>query len=112
MRGRADDHGVSARRVILAAVESGRSDAEVPRRVAQRVRPVQPADHARPRLRYLARRRARRSPVCTMFPRREPPMIYTVRRAWPHLTRPERVVIDRKSTRLNSSHLVISYAVF
>src|SRR2546426_4615791 len=26
--------------------------------------------------------------------------------------RPERIVKDRKSTRLNSSHLVISYAVF
>src|SRR5215467_16260458 len=27
-------------------------------------------------------------------------------------SRPDRAVIDRKSTRLNSSHLVISYAVF
>src|SRR5688500_9655778 len=38
---------------------------------------------------------------------------------WPHYTRPEvfegqavPAVLDRKSTRLNSSHLVISYAVF
>src|SRR5688500_19903899 len=28
------------------------------------------------------------------------------------VTRPERLAEDRKSTRLNSSHLVISYAVF
>src|SRR2546426_9395749 len=30
----------------------------------------------------------------------------------PSTTRTEKVFIDRKSTRLNSSHLVISYAVF
>src|SRR6266850_7350953 len=30
----------------------------------------------------------------------------------PHATRPPRLEKDRKSTRLNSSHLVISYAVF
>src|SRR2546426_4270983 len=30
----------------------------------------------------------------------------------PELLKPVRGVIDRKSTRLNSSHLVISYAVF
>src|ERR1039457_7091202 len=29
-----------------------------------------------------------------------------------HVVRPNRVSWDRKSTRLNSSHLVISYAVF
>src|SRR5205807_4626181 len=29
-----------------------------------------------------------------------------------HLTRTELALLDRKSTRLNSSHLVISYAVF
>src|SRR5256885_12812918 len=31
---------------------------------------------------------------------------------WASAARPEDVVEDRKSTRLNSSHLVISYAVF
>src|SRR2546426_6743136 len=33
-------------------------------------------------------------------------------RAWAALGRPEQCHRDRKSTRLNSSHLVISYAVF
>src|SRR2546426_3869625 len=33
-------------------------------------------------------------------------------RLWPRGLRPDRGLLDRKSTRLNSSHLVISYAVF
>src|SRR5256885_7848155 len=39
--------------------------------------------------------------------RREP-----VRRLLPHEPDPHADLLDRKSTRLNSSHLVISYAVF
>src|SRR5256885_5281387 len=34
------------------------------------------------------------------------------RARWYRCARPEGVRLDRKSTRLNSSHLVISYAVF
>src|SRR2546426_3996519 len=37
---------------------------------------------------------------------------WRARRARPHRRRPSRGARDRKSTRLNSSHLVISYAVF
>src|ERR1039457_7345474 len=55
----------------------------------------------------------RRPPRSTLFPyttlfRSTFPDYLTTRREWP----PLRVCTDRKSTRLNSSHLVISYAVF
>src|SRR2546426_7814872 len=60
-------------------------------------------------------------PYTTLFrsrvgprPRRQP--ISTVQQAVPDAGRDEMVAVphhlDRKSTRLNSSHLVISYAVF
>src|SRR5437588_4501604 len=62
----------------------------------------------------------RRPPRSTLFPyttlfRSAPPGWVSqaaARGAPAHRARPERVVADRKSTRLNSSHTVISYAVF
>src|SRR5256885_15352668 len=38
--------------------------------------------------------------------------LLAVRQGWSESTSPEPRLRDRKSTRLNSSHLVISYAVF
>src|SRR5256885_710765 len=65
----------------------------------------------------------RRPPRSTLFPyttlfRSPPPRALPWRRPWPGRNRrtlrrlPETTRGDRKSTRLNSSHLVISYAVF
>src|SRR2546426_7600955 len=60
----------------------------------------------------------RRPPRSTLFPYttlfRSPRPSTSPRRAPrpPRAPRPERGRADRKSTRLNSSHLVISYAVF
>src|SRR5256885_6219859 len=60
----------------------------------------------------------RRPPRSTLFPyttlfRSAAPRFGELTFGW-HLTRGDKnaVVTDRKSTRLNSSHLVISYAVF
>src|SRR5205807_8286334 len=52
-------------------------------------------------------------PYTTLFRSREPPVLR--RRRVPHPTIEAQMpggLRDRKSTRLNSSHLVISYAVF
>src|SRR5256885_12347761 len=52
-------------------------------------------------------------PICEATPDMVPSAVdcaHTARFAWSAVGVPERA--DRKSTRLNSSHLVISYAVF
>src|SRR5258705_6102670 len=66
----------------------------------------------------------RRPPRSTLFPYTtlfrspvlldQPPQLTRVEQIAPHVVEPNRlpVVLDRKSTRLNSSHLGISYAVF
>src|SRR5256885_3761086 len=59
----------------------------------------------------------RRPPRSTLFPYttlfRSPAVLQGWQpHAFPHLAEPGRALVDRKSTRLNSSHLVISYAVF
>src|SRR5690349_22202503 len=63
----------------------------------------------------------RRPPRSTLFPTRrssdlsrttEPPLQRRDRRAAARLDRAPKVRADRKSTRLNSSHVEISYAVF
>src|SRR5256885_16679119 len=59
----------------------------------------------------------RRPPRSTLFPYTTLFRSLASRRGWPFATkysrrRPSRTPRDRKSTRLNSSHLVISYAVF
>src|ERR1035438_10642287 len=59
---------------------------------------------------FLMIRRPPRStlfPYTTLFRSARPPW-----RAWPNLHRTFQFFPDRKSTRLNSSHLGISYAVF
>src|SRR2546426_8591152 len=48
----------------------------------------------------------------TVTPRRARPSCRNSTRMNPLALRAKRVLSDRKSTRLNSSHLVISYAVF
>src|SRR5256885_5592422 len=52
--------------------------------------------------------------INTFFRLQNPAVIARLREAFPDIgERPDaRTVLDRKSTRLNSSHLVISYAVF
>src|SRR5256885_3531071 len=59
----------------------------------------------------------RRPPRSTLFPyttlfRSTPRWTRSTARTSPAPDRPGRTAPDRKSTRLNSSHLVISYAVF
>src|SRR5215467_15523846 len=62
----------------------------------------------------------RRPPRSTLFPYTTLFRSSSLARSWPHTRLPQRTaraanvasVEDRKSTRLNSSHLVISYAVF
>src|SRR5690606_29675873 len=54
------------------------------------------------------------SPVSTLSSVRAPPQTQPVSSAWTpgSSQRPSRAAQDRKSTRLNSSHVKISYAVF
>src|SRR6266850_3904870 len=62
---------------------------------------------------FLMIRRPPRStlfPYTTLFRSRRPPQGHVGGHRGPHRWPPDRR--DRKSTRLNSSHLVISYAVF
>src|SRR2546426_3617951 len=66
---------------------------------------VPPTTHGEDRVRL------RRQRVTIADPAREPPHMLANRRL-KRLPRHRRNERDRKSTRLNSSHLVISYAVF
>src|SRR2546429_1470462 len=72
-----------------------------------------PSDRHRASFFFLMIRRPPRStlfPYTTLF--RSISGRRRVCRGWPHMREPPRTEIDRKSTRLNSSHGYISYAVF
>src|SRR5205814_9045707 len=74
--------------------------------------PISPGPPQPARAGRSAARKRRRSPRSTRRAADVPPMARAVRLQLRLPAKPSRSARDRKSTRLNSSHLGISYAVF